>query len=129
MNANEKLTARINTLCARIQASAEDRAYRAARAEVGAHATCPVIVVEGNAAPKMTGESYYWTTPSGKTRVEHPNAYGWPTLYHNSTLAVEVGVGWLLEREPGFRAAWESRRAQTTAKQIAIALEPQGVAS
>lgn len=69
---------------------------RAARAVAGAHATMPVVVVAGTTAPTIEGESYYWTTPSGKTRVRHPNAYGWRTRYWPSTLRVEVGIEWLL---------------------------------
>lgn len=41
------------------------------------------------------GRSYYWTTPSGKTEVRHPSAYGWPTLYHASTRRVVVGADWI----------------------------------
>ncbi len=59
------------------------------------HDSCPVKIVAGNRAPRMTGESYYWTTPSGLTRVHHPSAYGWPTWYHASTRRVIVGASWL----------------------------------
>jgi hypothetical protein len=62
-----------------------------------AHSSIPVVVVDGGAAPRLTGESYYWTTPSGKTRVRHPKAYGWYTRYWHSTLAVEVGRDWIVE--------------------------------
>ena len=55
----------------------------------------PVVEEPGNAAPRMDGESYYHTTPSGKTIVRHPNAYKWPTTYHASTLRVVVGSAWL----------------------------------
>lgn len=55
----------------------------------------PVRVVAGGQPPAFTGESYYWTTPSGKTRINHPSAYRWPKLYHSSTLRIEVGVLWL----------------------------------
>ncbi len=68
---------------------------RLAREACGAHATMPVEVVEGSQFPRVRGRSYYWTTPSGKTEVMHPNAYGWRTLYHPSTLRVEVGREWL----------------------------------
>lgn len=58
----------------------------------------PVIVIPGGAlAPRLLGNDYYWTTLSGKTRVYHPNAYGWPTLYHGSTRRVVVGEKWLAE--------------------------------
>jgi hypothetical protein len=56
------------------------------------------VVQLGSGKPALVGESYYWTTPSGKTIVRHPNAYGWRTLYHPSTLAVECGA-------PSIRAA------------------------
>ncbi|HEY2250918.1 MAG TPA: hypothetical protein VGH74_07640 [Planctomycetaceae bacterium] len=67
---------------------------RAARQAANAHSNCPVDLVDGDAAPRMTGRSYYWTTLSGKTEVRYPNAYGWPTWYHCSTLAVTVGREW-----------------------------------
>ena len=54
-----------------------------------------IEVIPGIAlAPKTVGRSYYWTTPSGKTIVNHPSAYGWPTLYHASTRRVVVGELW-----------------------------------
>jgi hypothetical protein len=57
-----------------------------------------VEIVEGSEAPQETGESYYWTTPSGKTRISHPNAYRWRKVYHGSTRAVTVGMGWLSDK-------------------------------
>jgi hypothetical protein len=54
-----------------------------------------VVLPNSSSPPKTTGHGYYFTTPSGKTIVHHPNAYGYPTLYHGSTLAVEVGDKWL----------------------------------
>lgn len=71
----------------------------------------PVAVVEGYVAPRLAGRSYYWTTLSGRTIVRHPNAYGWPTLYHASTRRVEVGADWIvaqrgeLRRNPDLDAA------------------------
>lgn len=67
---------------------------RAARAACGAWCSRPVEVVPGDVAPHLAGERPYWTTLSGKTRVYHPNAYGWPTLYHRSTRRVVVGAEW-----------------------------------
>jgi len=58
--------------------------------------TRPVAIVEGDGAPRVAGDSYYWTTPSGKTIVHHHSAYGWPTWYHASTRRVEVGATWLV---------------------------------
>ena len=55
----------------------------------------PIMTVGGDQPPRLEGESYYWTTPSGKTRVRHPNAYGWPTTYHRSTRRITVGVDWI----------------------------------
>lgn len=73
-------------------------ARRAARKLAGAHASCPVYVVEGNAAPAIAGQSYHWETRGGR-RVYHPSAYartGWSNLvYVSSTLCVEVGAEWL----------------------------------
>jgi hypothetical protein len=51
----------------------------------------PVEVIEGYSPPRLVGRSYYYTTPSGKTIVHHPGAYGWRTLYHPSTCRVVVG--------------------------------------
>lgn len=58
----------------------------------------PIIAVDGFAPPKLKGSRYYFTTPSGKTIVKYPNAYGYRTLYHPSTLRVEVGKGWLISK-------------------------------
>ena len=54
----------------------------------------PISLVDGNAPPRITGNSYYFTTPSGKTIVRHPSAYGWRTVYHHSTRRIEVGKNW-----------------------------------
>jgi hypothetical protein len=56
----------------------------------------PIVRVDGDQAPTVTGRSYYWTTPSGLTEVRYPNAYGYPTLYHGSERRIEVGREWLL---------------------------------
>lgn len=58
----------------------------------------PIVDVDGFQEPTVEGEGYYHTTISGKTRVYHPNAYGWPTLYHPSTKRIVVGRGWLIEQ-------------------------------
>jgi hypothetical protein len=72
----------------------------------------PVEVVPGAQAPSVAGETYYWTTPSGKTIVRHPNAYGWRTLYWPSTLRVEVGADWLtLVTEPSYATLIRAFRA------------------
>ena len=68
------------------------------RSTVGDRSNRPVEVVAGASAPHFVGQSYYWTTPSGKTIVHHPNAYGYRTWYHHSTLAIEVGADWLTPR-------------------------------
>lgn len=54
-----------------------------------------IEVVPGNEPPKLAGRGFYWTTPSGKTVVHHPNAYRWPKLYHASTRRIEVGERWV----------------------------------
>lgn len=64
------------------------------RDEAGARHHIPVSLVDGDRAPKLVGSGYYWTTPSGKTIVHHPSAYGWRTWYHCSTRTVEVGRDW-----------------------------------
>lgn len=57
-----------------------------------------IEIIDGSDAPALVGRSYYWTTPSGKTIVHHPSAYGWPTWYHASTRRVTVGRDWLIAR-------------------------------
>lgn len=54
----------------------------------------PIHRVAGSAAPRLDGRGYYHTTPSGKTIVRYPNSYGWPTLYHPSTMRIVVGRDW-----------------------------------
>lgn len=81
-------------------------ARRAARKLAGAHASMPVVIVDGAAPPTIRGRSYYWTTLSGKTIVRYPNAYRWPTWYHHSTLRVVVG------RDSLFGRAWLSTEAR-----------------
>jgi len=65
------------------------------RSLVGDRANRPVVVVRGGAAPTIGGEASYYTTPSGKTIVHHPGAYGWRTVYHCSTVRTVVGADWL----------------------------------
>lgn len=61
----------------------------------GCYNNIPIeIIKDSNQPPTRVGESYYWTTPSGKTRVGSPRAYGWRTKYNCSTLRVEVGEHW-----------------------------------
>lgn len=75
---------------------------KAARIAAGLHPrdTRPVDVVPGDRRPREEGESYYFTTPSGKTRVRYPNAYKWPTMYWPSTRRVIVGQEWLEKHAP-----------------------------
>jgi hypothetical protein len=68
------------------------------RSQARAASHLPIAVVDGPSAPQELGERGYWTTPSGRTIVRHPNAYGYPTLYHCSTRRVEVGRDWLAAR-------------------------------
>lgn len=70
---------------------------RIARQFCSAHNSMPIELVEGNAAPRIEGRGYYWTTPNG-TLCLHPNAYraayGRPE-YHCTTRRVVVGRDWL----------------------------------
>lgn len=77
--------------------AAQYRSWLRQQASVGTY-RCPVVAVPGKAAPRTAGEAGYHTTPSGKTIVRHPGAYGYRTWYHCSTLRVEVGVAWLAAR-------------------------------
>jgi len=77
-----------------------DWVRRAIKRQIDAPNHVDVVVIEGskkreNSQPKLVGNSGYSTTPSGKTIVNHPSAYGWPTVYHCSTERVEVGREWI----------------------------------
>lgn len=77
-----------------------DWVSRAIKRRIGAPSHVAVVVLEGskkrdNSQPKLVGHSGYHTTPSGKTIVTHPGAYGWRTVYHCSTERVEVGCNWI----------------------------------
>jgi hypothetical protein len=73
---------------------------RAIKRRIGAPSHVDVVVLEGskkreNSQPKLVGNPGYHTTPSGKTIVVHPGAYGWRMVYHCSTKHVEVGGNWI----------------------------------
>jgi hypothetical protein len=77
-----------------------DWVRRAIKRRIDAPNHVYVVVVEGsqkreNSQPKLVGNPGYHTTPSGKTIVNHPGAYGWSTVYHCSTERVEVGRNWI----------------------------------
>lgn len=55
----------------------------------------PIVIVDGDQEPKVTGRSYHWTTIGGRP-IEYPGAYRWPKVYHHSTRQIEVGRGWLI---------------------------------
>ncbi len=71
-----------------------DLVVKATRQVYGHYA---VILVDGNAAPALKGESWHYTTRSGE-RIHHPSAYsckGWSSMcYHPSTIRIEVGREW-----------------------------------
>jgi hypothetical protein len=60
-----------------------------------------IEIVDGDAAPKATGDSWHYETRGG-TWITHPSAYsksGWSNMvYCSSTLAVRVGREWLAAR-------------------------------
>ena len=68
---------------------------RIVRKLANARNNLPVEIIDGRQAPKEIGESGYYTTPSGKTRITYPSAYKWPKVYHCSTIRVTVGRKWL----------------------------------
>lgn len=75
------------------------KAVRAAAGESGM--PYPIEVIDGFAAPELTGRSWYYTTSAG-TLVRHPNAYkrvakSAELVYHGSTHTIQVGAGWLIE--------------------------------
>jgi len=53
------------------------------------------VIPNSDQAPTLDGGGYYFTTPSGLTRNDYPNAYNGPMPYHASTLTVDVGDKWL----------------------------------
>lgn len=60
----------------------------------------PIKVVGGHDEPKLAGEPFHWVTPGGKP-VSFPSAYrrAWgKPVYVASTLRIEVGVAWLLNK-------------------------------
>lgn len=61
----------------------------------------------GTAAPYWTGQSYHWTTIGGKPIV-YPNAYGWPMVYHGSTLTLHVGADWVRAKRMPKGMEWRS---------------------
>jgi hypothetical protein len=76
---------------------------RPVRAACGLRGTPhPIVVVDGDAAPKLEGESWYHETPGGR-RVDHPNAYRAKAksarlVYVPSSHRIVVGRKWLEER-------------------------------
>jgi hypothetical protein len=73
---------------------------RAIKRRISAPSHVEVVILEGskkqeNSPPKLAGHAGYHTTPSGKTIVTHPGAYGWRMVYHCSTERVEVGREWI----------------------------------
>ena len=87
-------------------APADIRSTLRRHARLARHDHAPIRVVAGSRPPHETGEGFFYTTPSGKTRVHHPNAYKWRTLYHPSQRHVSVGAAWLtrwLSRSPSYR--------------------------
>lgn len=60
----------------------------------------PIVRVDGDKAPTVTGESYHYTTQSGRL-VRYPNAYrrvakSAVLIYVGSERRIEVGRDWLL---------------------------------
>lgn len=57
----------------------------------------PVVLSENNAAePSQRGSRHYWTSLKGRSVVHCPSSYGWPMVYHASSIRIEVGARWLL---------------------------------
>jgi hypothetical protein len=94
---------------ATLQAEVDDNQAlrRQVREAAGESHAYPVQVVEGDAAPRLMGDSFHWETRGG-TLVSHPSAYsrkGWSNLvYCGSTLTLEVGAGWLRSHLRDLRA-------------------------
>ena len=100
------MTAAVDLTALLRAAPADIRTTLRRRARLARHDHAPIKVVAGSRPPHETGEGYYWTTPSGRTRVRFPCAYKWRTLYHPSQRHVSVGAAWLtnwLSRSPAYR--------------------------
>lgn len=70
------------------------------RKSTGAHNNCPVVIVAGIMSPKLVGNKGYYTNKSGDI-ILHPQAYrkAWgKPIYHASSLRIEVGSDWLLNK-------------------------------
>lgn len=91
-------TTAINRLNRILQAAREYRTYVRVMAKA-AGSTCPIAVVDGDAAPHTTGSTGYYTTPGGRP-VRYPHAYrrAWgKPVYHCSDYRLEVGREWLAQ--------------------------------
>ena len=78
------------------------RSRRIVRKFAGVWAHCPIDidVIDMNKAPRLTGESYYWTwscNPGGTRVWSNKGRNMWSTYYWPSTLSVEVGIQWILD--------------------------------
>lgn len=81
--------------------------HRMIRDLAGVSGSHPVVYRPGHAEPHQEGESYHWTTRSGRP-VRYPGAYGWPMTYHRSTICAVVGIDWPGLRTPDPSLAWRS---------------------
>ncbi len=97
------LALRIRSLVdAKTKRSARIRTMIRDEVGMGHNGHCAVAVVEGDAAPVLSGRSWYYTTTGG-TEVRHPNAYkrvakSADLIYHGASYCVTVGAGWVAAR-------------------------------
>jgi hypothetical protein len=74
-----------------------------ARLIVGDCGNRPVVFIPNSKQPpKVKGHSFYHTTPGGRI-VHHPNAYGYRTVYHASTIHTTVGENWVPKIPKGMK--------------------------
>jgi hypothetical protein len=80
----------------------------------------PVFCRKQDAAFEVRGQGGYHTTPSGKTIVHHPSAYKWRTVYHASTLEVNVNPRFLARLERALASGRRIDKARLKTDALAI---------
>jgi hypothetical protein len=87
--------------------------YHNIRRAVKAAWNAPVILTDSDDPPELKGESWHYTTKTGKP-IYYPSAYskiGWSSMvYHRSTYHITVGIKWTAEYCPEALAHYAKER-------------------
>jgi hypothetical protein len=70
------------------------------RKEVGAHTSCPVIILPGDFAPILEGKAGHMGRPPMRFGYNGRCAVRRGALYHPSTLIISIGRAWLERERP-----------------------------